>query len=75
MKMQILIRFPDEETELRALAKLIPRSAGKSWSNGETAVPSHALSLLAEQNIPFTVIGPVSYERATALRNPAPASV
>ena len=71
--MQILIRFEDKESEMRALGKLIPRFAGKSWSNGETAISSHALSFLAEQNIPFTVIGPVSYERATALRDPASA--
>jgi hypothetical protein len=56
--MQILIRFPDKETESRALGKLIPRFSGKSWSSGETAVPSPALSMLAEQGIPFTVVGP-----------------
>jgi len=59
--MQILIRFPDEATERRALGKLIPRFAGKSWSSGETAVPSEALSFLADVGIKFEVIGPAPY--------------
>ena len=50
--MQILIKFPDAETERRALGKLIPRFSGKSWDTGETAVPAPALSFLAEQGIP-----------------------
>jgi len=55
--MQILIRFPDKETEQRALGKLIPRFSGKSWASGETAVRASALGFLAEQGIKFTVIG------------------
>lgn len=73
--MQILIRFPDKETESRALGKLILRFSGKSWSNGETAVPSPALSMLAEQGIPFTVLGPAPYERVTSIRDIAPVGV
>ncbi len=72
--MQILIKFPDKETERLALGKLIPRFSGKSWANGETAVPSAALSLLAEQSIPFTVVGPAPYELITSLRS-LPAAV
>ena len=56
--MQILIRFPDHETEQQALGKLIPRFSGKSWASGETAVPAQALGFLAEQGINFTVISP-----------------
>jgi hypothetical protein len=67
--MFILIKFPDEETEGRALGKLIPRFAGKSWATGETAVPSQALSFLAEEGIAFTVIGPAPYELLTPVRN------
>ena len=63
--MQILIQFPDKATELRALGKLIPRSSGKSWASGETAVPAQALGFLAEQGIKFTVIGPAPYEVIT----------
>ena len=57
--MQILIQFPDKETEQRALGKLVPRFSGKSWASGKTAVRAQALSFLAEQGIQFSVIGPV----------------
>jgi hypothetical protein len=67
--MQILIRFPDSETERRALGKLIPRFSGKSWTGGETAVPAQALAFLAEEGIQFTVIGPAPYEYVTPLRD------
>ena len=67
--MQILIRFPDKETEQRALGKLIPRFSGKSWVTGETAVPAPALGFLAEQGIKFTVIGPAPYEFITPVRS------
>lgn len=67
--MQILVRFPDKETELRALGRLIPRFSGKSWRSGELAVPSAALGYLANEGIPFTVIGPAPYERLTSLRD------
>ena len=66
--MQILIRFPDKETEQRALGKLIPRFSGKSWASGETAVPAQALSFLGEQGIQFTVVGPAPYEFITQIR-------
>ena len=67
--MQILIRFPDQETERRALGKLIPRFSGKSWATGETAVPALALGFLAEQGIKFTVLGPAPYEFLTPVRS------
>jgi hypothetical protein len=67
--MQILIKFPDQETERRALGKLIPRFSGKSWESGQTAVPSPALAFLAEQGIQFAVIGPAPYELITPLRD------
>ena len=71
--MHILIRFPDKQTEQRALGKLIPRFSGKSWSSGELAVPSVALGFLADDGISFTVIGPAPYERLASLRDPAAA--
>lgn len=73
--MQILIKFPDPETERRALGKLIPRFSGKSWSTGETAVPAQALGFLADQGIRFTVIGPAPYEYVTPLRDPSTVGV
>ena len=73
--MQILIKFPDSETEQSALGKLIPRFSGKSWITGETAVPAQALAFLAEQGIQFTVIGPAPYEYVTPLRDPGTVAV
>jgi len=67
--MQILIRFSDKATEQRALGKLIPRFSGKSWSSGETAVPSAALGYLADEGIQFEVIGPAPYEQLASLRD------
>ncbi len=71
--MQILIRFPDEQTEKRALGKLIPRFSGKSWSSGELAIPSTALAYLASEGVSFTVTGPAPYERLASLRDPGAA--
>jgi hypothetical protein len=73
--MQILIRFPDKETEERALGKLVPRFPGKSWNTGETAVPSPALTFLAEEGIAFSVIGPAPYELVASLRSPGSIAV
>jgi len=73
--MQILITFPDKETEHRGLGKLIPRFSGKSWALGETAVPAQALSFLAEEGIKFTVIGPAPYEFITPVRDPGSVAV
>jgi hypothetical protein len=70
--MQILIQFPDKQTEQLAMGKLIPRFSGKSWSTGETAVPAPALGFLAEQGIKFTVIGPAA---RASLRDLKPDSV
>jgi hypothetical protein len=73
--MMILIEFPDKETEKLALGKLIPRFSGKSWKDGQTAVPAPALSFLAEQGIKFSVLGPAPYELVTPLRSSRPAAV
>ncbi len=73
--MRILIKFPDVETERRALGKLIPRFSGKSWVTGEIAVPAQALGFLADHGIQFTVIGPAPYEYVTPLRNPGTVGV
>ncbi len=67
--MQVLIRCPDKATEQKALGKLIPRYAGKSWSTGEIMVPADALAFLASEGVTFTVVGPAPYERITSLRD------
>jgi hypothetical protein len=71
----IIIRFPDAETERKALGKLAGRFAFKTWANGETMVPKMALSYLATENVAFTVVGPADYERLVPLRDPAAAAV
>ena len=73
--MQVIIRFPDPDSEKRALGKLARRFSGKSWANGETMVPSEALPFLADEGLPFTVIGPATYEHLTPLRDFAPVAV
>ena len=72
----VIIRFDDQETELRALDFLVDRHSFKTWSNGEVMVPEQALGFLAGEGVAFRVIGPASYEHfLPPLRNPAPAPV
>jgi hypothetical protein len=68
----VVITFPDEETQKRALGFLLGRFSGKVLKNGEHIVPESALAALADRNIPFTVHGRASYEKQiAALRNAA----
>ena len=71
----VIIRFPDPETEKRALGFLARRFSGKSYATGETIVPEVALAHLALEGIRFTVEGPATYDRLAPLRDPAAASV
>jgi hypothetical protein len=72
----VTIRFDDRETEKRALAFLLGRFSGRVLKSGEHLVPEAALEALADQNIPFTVVGKATYEQQmAALRGSAPASV
>lgn len=73
--MLILVRFPDQETEKRALGMLIPGFSGKSWASGKTVVPAQALGFLAEKGIKFTVFGPALYEDITPLQDSGPVVV
>ena len=57
----IIIRFPDGESERRALGYLAGRFSFKSWSTGETIVPERALPSLAAQGIHFSVEGPATF--------------
>jgi hypothetical protein len=67
----IRIRFPDSVSERRALGFLAGRFSFKSWADGITLVPDHALPSLAREGIPFLVDGPATYEQVVpALRNP-----
>jgi hypothetical protein len=62
----ITIRFPDRETEKRALAFLLGRFSGRVLKSGEHLVPEAALEALADQNIPFSVVGKTTYEQQMA---------
>jgi hypothetical protein len=59
----VIIRFADEQTEIKALGFLARRFSGKSWANGDTMVPEEALPLLTAEGILFTVVGPATYEQ------------
>ena len=68
----IRIRFPDVATERRALSFLAGRFSFRSWDNGETLVPSTVLGALALEGIPFSVVGPATYEQyAPAAQDPS----
>ena len=62
----VTIKFDDRETEKRALAFLIGRFSGRVLRSGEHLVPEAALEALADQNIPFTVLGKATYEQQMA---------
>jgi hypothetical protein len=44
----VIIRFPDPDTEKRALGFLAGRFSGKSFASGETVFPEAALAHLVE---------------------------
>ena len=53
----VTITFPGRDTEKRALGFLLGRFSGRVLRTGEHLVPEAALEALADQNIPFTVLG------------------
>ena len=72
----IRLRFPDTESERRALGYLAGRFSFKSWADGVTVVPDYALTALAREGIPFIVEGPATYEQlVSAVRNPPASAV
>ncbi len=64
----VRIRFPDRESEKRALGWLPGRFSFKSFVSGETIVPEDALSHLAWEGISFSVEGTATYEQLTSNR-------
>ena len=72
----VTIRFEDRETQKRGLAFLLGRFSGRVLKSGEHIVPEAALEALADQNIPFIVVGKATYEQqVAALRGTPTASV
>lgn len=55
----VRITFPDRQTERRALEFLLGRFSGLVLGSCEHLVPEAALAALGDQNIPFTVEGPL----------------
>ncbi|RJP30860.1 MAG: hypothetical protein C4547_16210 [Phycisphaerales bacterium] len=62
----VLITFPDRDTEKRGLGFLLGRFCGRVLRSGQHLVPEAALEALADQNIPFSVLGKASYEQQLA---------
>jgi hypothetical protein len=62
----VTISFADRATEKRALAFMLGRFSGRVLRTGEHIVPEAALEALADQNIPFTVLGKTTYEQQMA---------
>jgi hypothetical protein len=72
----VVIKFPDEETEKEAIGFLLGRFSGRVLRNGEHIVPEAAMSALAEENIPFSVLGTATYEQQlAALRGAASSGI
>ena len=72
----ITIKFPDRETEKRALGFLLGRFSGRVLKSGEHLVPEAALEALADQNISFTVEGKSTYEQQIApIRDSSPTPI
>lgn len=58
----IKLRFPNSESERKAIGFLAGRFSFKTFDDGSTLVPEAALSSLAVQGISFTVEGRAAYE-------------
>lgn len=51
----VVITFPGQETQKKALGFMLGRFSGKVLETGEHVVPEAALEALAQQNFAFTV--------------------
>lgn len=67
----ICIKFPDRQTQCRALGFLVGRFSGKVFRSGEIFVPVEALPVQAAADFRFTVLGRVTrdLERELSGRN------
>jgi hypothetical protein len=58
----VIIKFPDRETEKKALGFLLGRFTGRVFRSGEVIVPEVALEALAREDFRFAVLGRATYE-------------
>ncbi|MFO0791906.1 MAG: hypothetical protein U0805_20785 [Pirellulales bacterium] len=58
----VKLRFPNSDTERKAIGYLAGRYSFKTFAEGYTLVPEAALPALALANISFSVDGRASYE-------------
>lgn len=58
----IKLRFPNSDSERKALGYLAGRFPFKTFAEGYTLVPESALSSLALEGISYTVEGRASYD-------------
>jgi hypothetical protein len=58
----IKVRFPNADSERKALGYIAGRFSFKTFAEGYTLVPESALSRLAVEGISFTVEGRAAYE-------------
>jgi hypothetical protein len=72
----VIIRFPDDATERRALGFIAKRVSGRTWATGDTMVPEAALEALTAAGIPYIVNGPPTYAQlAETFRGPVAEAV
>ncbi len=62
----VKVRFPNSDSERKALGYLAGRFPFKTFAEGHTLVPEAALSNLAMEGISFTVEGRAAYEHVVS---------
>lgn len=62
----IKLRFPNSDSERKAIGYLAGRFPFKTFAEGHTLVPESALSSLAMEGISFTVEGRAAYEHVVS---------
>ena len=70
----VSIRFSDRDTEKRGLGFLLGRFSRRVLKSGEHLVPEAALEALADQGIPFSVLGKATYEQQMAALRGTPSA-
>ena len=63
----VIIRFASVEMRRKAIAYLVRRFSGRSWSSGEVMVPEEALAYLAADGVAFHVEGRATFDRILRL--------